>query len=59
MRHVFAVKLEDGTYISNKGYSHSPKQAIEFNSPMQAIKAAEKRSGSIDEPVSLERRVHK
>lgn len=59
MRHVFAVKLEDGTYISNKGYSYDRKQAIEFNSPMQATKAVEKRSGSIDEQVRLEKRAVK
>jgi len=59
MKHVFLVKLESGVYISNKGFSASAKDAIEFNSPISAVKAAEKRSGSIDEPISIVRRVKK
>lgn len=59
MRHVFAVKLESGAYISHKGYHRNPAHAIEFGSPEQAVRAAEKRSGSIDEPISLEKRAVK
>lgn len=54
MKQLFAVKLtETGYFIAHKGFSPSIKGAILFNSPLQAVKAAEKRSGMIDEQIEL------
>ena len=54
MRNLFAIKLkESGYFIANKGFTPTINGAILFNSPLQAVKAAEKRSGSIDEPIEL------
>lgn len=54
MKNLFAVKLQSsGYFIAHRGFSPSIKGAILFTSPLQAVKAAEKRSGIIDEQIEL------
>lgn len=60
MRKIVIIRLDgSGMFLSNKGLTRYEKEAVQFSSPLQAIRFAEKRSGMIDEPIKLVGRIVK